>query len=111
MPINNNNPLTVVSRIRIIKEGTAIRVEAELNGYNKLFMFLGIMLVGMAVFFFLLFGFIIPKPDAGVFQRFIMPVLPLAPWPVLLPLMRNTQCPIKVFRPVIGCHTSQWIPA
>lgn len=90
MPMsNNNNPLLAVSKIRITKEANAIRIQAELNGYNTIYKIIGIMLVGMAALFLVLFGFVIKKPDAGVFQRFIIPLLPLAPWPILLPLMKQ----------------------
>ncbi len=86
-PINNNDPINAISRIQIECKGEEVTVRAELKGFDKLFKIISFMLIAMAVFFVALFGFIIPMPGKSVMFRILLPILPLALWPVVIPMM------------------------
>ncbi len=89
MPNRNNDPLMAVSHISIEIREREINVNAALSGYDILFRILAIMLAGMAVTFVILSGFILKNTWQSPVLRFIIPALPLAPWPILLPLMKR----------------------
>ena len=88
-PNRNNDPLEAVSHISIEIRASEITVNADLKGFDMLFRILAIMIISMALIFFILFGFIIEIPAKSRFLRYTIALLPLAPWPILLPLMKN----------------------
>jgi len=85
MQSSRQNPLVGASKVVVRSRRREVVIEADFGAVRRMIRTLGVFLIGMALFFFVLFGFVIP-PD-GPIMRFVVPVLPLAPWPVLLPSM------------------------
>jgi hypothetical protein len=85
MRSSRQNPLVGASKVVVRSRDREVAIEAEFGALRRLIRSLGVFLFGMAVCLFVLFAFVIPPDD--VYVRFVVPVLPLAPWLVLLPLM------------------------
>ena len=82
----NQNPLMAISEISICKTGNELSVRAELGGLRRLIKCLCIFILGMAVFFLVLFGVLFAGQEQQ--ERIVyMSLLPLAPWPLIIPLM------------------------
>ena len=84
---NRSNSITGVSKFSATVHGETLSVKADLSGYKRLFTFLGIMILGLAVLFIVLFGIIVRPGNKTFVETVILAVLPLCPWPILLPLM------------------------
>ena len=85
MHSSRQNPLVGASKVVVRSHRREIVIEADFGAVRLLVRTLGVCILGMAVFFYVLFGFVI-CPD-NVYVRFVVPALPFAPWPVLLPWM------------------------
>jgi hypothetical protein len=85
MRSSRQNPLVGASKVTIRGLGREVAIEADFGAVRRLIRALGVFLVGLAIFFFVLFGFVFPPENRAL--RFVMPLLPLAPWPFLLPWM------------------------
>jgi hypothetical protein len=85
MNSSKQNPLVGASKVHVKGRSGRLTVEAEFGAVRRLMRFLGWMLVGMAGLFFVLFGFVFPAENPVM--RFVVPLAPLAPWPILLPVM------------------------
>lgn len=82
---SGQNSLVGASKVTIITIGREVTIEAEFGGVRRLIGGICVLILGLAVFFFVLFGFVIPVEKPAM--RFILPLCPLAPWPILLPWM------------------------
>jgi hypothetical protein len=85
MRSSHQNPLVGASKVTIRSLGREVAIEADFGAVGRLIRTLGIVIFSMAILFLVLFGFVIPCPHPVL--RYILPVLPLAPWPFLLPWM------------------------
>jgi hypothetical protein len=79
--INSRIPLSGVSRIVLTGSSSRLELEAEWGGIKAMGVFLVALILGMAVLFLILFGFLFG------WERGLQSTAPLAPWPVLIPLM------------------------
>lgn len=79
------SPLRGISAIHLRASAGTLSATADLSSCRRMFLVLGMMLVGMAVFLLVLFN-TIPIHRRGPYYWW-MPAAPLAPWPVLLPAM------------------------
>ena len=83
------SPLGGYSFLKVVYdyERKILEVQASFDERSALIKFLVLFLLGMAIFFELLFGFVILREEQRFFSRYIVPVLPLLPWLVILPLL------------------------
>jgi hypothetical protein len=79
------NPLVGASKVAIRSLGREVAIEADFGALRRLIRTLGVVIFAMAILFFVLFGFMLPMPHPVM--RFLVPILPMAPWLVLLPWM------------------------
>lgn len=85
MSSSSQNPLVGASKVTIRSLGREVAIEADFGAVRRLIRTLGIVIISMAILFLVLFGFVIPLQHPVL--RYVLPVLPLAPWPFLLPWM------------------------
>jgi hypothetical protein len=85
MHSSRQNPLVGASKVAVRSWGREVAIEADFGAVRRMIRALGVFFIGMTIFLFVLFGFVIPSENMVV--RFVVPLLPLAPWPVLLPWM------------------------
>jgi hypothetical protein len=85
MSSSRQNPLVGASKVTIRSLGREVAIEADFGAVRRLIRTLGIVIFSMAILFLVLTGFVIPIELPVL--RYILPVLPLAPWPFLLPWM------------------------
>jgi hypothetical protein len=85
MSSSQQNPLVGASKVTIRSLGREVTIEADFAAVRQLIRTLGVVIFSMAILFLVLFGFVIPIEPPVL--RYILPVLPLAPWPFLLPWM------------------------
>lgn len=79
-----DNPLRGISAISLSLSGGSLAIEAEFGIIGKTMKYLVVFILGMALFFLILFG-IIFRNDSDF--HWWLSVLPFAPWPVLIPLI------------------------
>jgi len=84
---SRQNPLVGISRIRIRGSSGNLSLEADFEGIRKLIKFLVFFIVGMAVFFVVLFGILFSKQGQPVTKIILISLAPFIPWPVIIPLM------------------------
>ena len=84
---SKQNPLVGASRVVVRAESGRLAIHAEFDAVRRLIRTVGLVILGMAVLFLVLFGFVLPVENPIV--RFVVPVLPFAGWPFLLPWMRR----------------------
>ncbi len=87
MHSSRQNPLVGASKVVVRSHRREVAIEADFGAVRRLIRTLGFFFVGMGVCFFVLFGFVIHSDNPTLVTRFVLPLLPLAPWPVLLPWM------------------------
>ena len=85
MTSSRQNPLVGASKVVVRSHRREVAIEADFGGVRRLIRTLGFIICSMAILFLVLFGFVIPIEPPVL--RYIVPVLPLAPWPFLLPWM------------------------
>lgn len=83
---SRESPLVGISRLHLSVEGGSLRANAEFGAVRRLLRFTGWFIVGLAVFLLALFGFLFR--DREDFSLWLI-VLPFAPWPLLLPVLRR----------------------
>lgn len=83
MNSSRDNPLRGISNGEIYISAGNINFRGEMNCIRKFRMFLIAFIAGMAILFFVLFGFIL-KDKVGSKAKYIAPA-PFAPWIVLIP--------------------------
>ena len=84
---SRQNPLVGISRICIRGTSGNISIEAEFGGIRKLTKYLVVFIVGMAIFFVVLFGILLPKQGQPLNKTIFISLGPFVPWPVIIPLM------------------------
>ena len=84
---SRQNPLVGISRICIRGGSGNISIEAEFGGIRNLTKYLVVFIVGMAIFFVVLFGILFSKQGQPLNKIILMSVAPFVPWPVLIPLI------------------------
>jgi hypothetical protein len=87
MNSSRENALVGASRVVVRVERGQVTVEAEFAAVRRLIRGVGVLVGGLAIFFLVLFGFIVPVKESDTFVRFVMPILPVALWPIVLPWM------------------------
>jgi hypothetical protein len=87
MSSSRQNPLVGASQVTIRSLGRELAIEADFAAVGRLVRTLGVVIFSMAIVFLVLFGFVIPSEHPVL--RYILPVLPLAPWLFLLPWMNR----------------------
>lgn len=80
----NQDPIIGVSRISIGATSSQISIEAEFGSIKKAMLYLSILIIGLALFFLVLFGMTFKGQDSWIVW---MAILPLAPWIAIGPLM------------------------
>jgi hypothetical protein len=85
MQSSRQNPLVGASNVVVSSRRREVIVEADFGAVRRLIRTLGVVIFAMAILFFVMFAFVV-RPE-NWFVRFVVPVLPLAPWPILLPWM------------------------
>jgi hypothetical protein len=85
MTSSRQNPLVGASKVVVRGLGREVTIEADFAAIRRLIRILAVVIFGMAILFCVLFGFVVPFEHPVL--RFILPVLPLAPWLFLLPWM------------------------
>jgi hypothetical protein len=84
---SRQDPLVGISKIRISKSSGSLSVEAQFDSIRRLIKYLAIFIVGMGVFFVILFGILFTRQGQSMGIIVLISLAPLAPWPVLLPLI------------------------
>ena len=84
---SRQNPLVGISRIRVLKSNGSLSVEAQFDSIRKLIKYIAVFIVGMGVFFVILFGILFTRQGQPMGTVVLISLAPLAPWPVLLPLI------------------------
>ena len=84
---SRQNPVVGISRICIRGTSGNISIEAEFGGIRKLTKYLVVFIVGMAIFFVVLFGILFSKQGQPLNKIILMSLAPFMPWPVLIPLI------------------------
>jgi hypothetical protein len=84
---SRQDPLVGISGIRISQSSGSLSVEAQFDSIRKLIKYLAIFIVGMGVFFVILFGILFTRQGQAMATVVLISLAPLAPWPVLLPLI------------------------
>lgn len=84
---SRQNPIVGISRICIRGTSGNITIEAEFGGIRKLTKYLVVFIVGMAIFFLVLFGILLPKQGQPLNKTILISLAPFIPWPVLIPLI------------------------
>ncbi len=84
---SRQNPLVGISRVCIRGTSGNISIEAEFGGIRKLTKYLVLFIVGMAIFFLVFFGIILPKQGQPADKIILISLAPFIPWPVIIPLM------------------------
>ncbi|MHC4394390.1 MAG: hypothetical protein ACYS1A_01925 [Planctomycetota bacterium] len=87
MWLKGQDPLVGISRISIRGTGSEISVEAKFGGITKNIKYLIIFLLGMAVFFLVVFGVMLHLQQQDVRMVLLIALGPLVPWPIVIPLM------------------------
>ena len=84
---SRQDPLVGISKIRIFKSSGSLSVEAQFDSIRRLIKYLAVFIVGMAVFFVILLGIVFTRQGQPLSIILLISLAPLAPWPVLLPLI------------------------
>jgi len=84
---SRQNPLVGISRIRIFQSRGSLSVEAEFESIRKLIKYIAVFIVGMGVFFVILFGILFTRQGQPMSRIVLISLAPLAPWPILLPVI------------------------
>jgi len=84
---SRRNPLVGISTIRIFKSSGSLSVEAQFGSIRKLLRYIALFIVGMGVFFLVLFAISFTRQGQPLGRIVLISLAPLAPWPVLLPLI------------------------
>ncbi|UCC23478.1 MAG: hypothetical protein JSW23_05345 [Planctomycetota bacterium] len=84
---SRQNPIVGISRIRIRGTSGNLSIEAEFGGIRQLTKYLALFIVGMAIFFLVLLGILLPKQGQPLNKTILISLGPFVPWPVLIPLI------------------------
>jgi hypothetical protein len=88
MNSTRESPLTGASRVRIVHRHGEFQLEAELGGARKMCRFVALfppaLGLGLAAFFAVLFGVIIPEASPWTA---LIPLLAVSPWPLIAPIL------------------------
>jgi hypothetical protein len=84
---SRQNPLVGISKIRISQSSGSLSVEAQFDSIRRLIKYLAVFIVGMGIFFLVLFAILFTRQGQPVSIVVLISLAPLAPWPVLLPLI------------------------
>jgi len=84
---SRQNPLVGISRVCIRGTSGNISVEAEFGGIRMLTKYLVLFIVGMAIFFLVVFGIMFSKQGQPLNKIILLSLAPFIPWPVLIPIM------------------------
>ena len=84
----NPNPIRMISSAHISFGNGEITLRAELNNIKKIFLYLCLFIIGMAVFFIVTFGIVfVLKQHQPINKIVFLSLAPLAPWPFIIPIM------------------------
>jgi hypothetical protein len=84
----NRHPLNGVSKACVCGGDGKITLKAEFGGVTKMIKYLILFILGMAVFFLVVFGLLFGLQQGQPVRKiFLMSLAPFAPWPVIIPLM------------------------
>ena len=82
------DPMVGVSKACISAADGGLSIKAELGGVTKAVKYLILFILGMAVFFILVFGFLFSARQGQPINKIILTsIAPFIPWPVIIPLM------------------------
>ena len=84
---SRQNPLVGISRVCIRRTSGELSIEAEFGGIRKLTKYLVFFIVGMAIFFLVVFGIIFSRQGQPANKIILIALAPFIPWPVIIPLM------------------------
>jgi hypothetical protein len=84
---SRQDPLVGISKIRIYRANGSLSVEAQFDSIRKLIRYIAVFIVVMGVFFVILFGILFTRQGKPMGTVVLISLAPLAPWPVLLPLI------------------------
>ncbi|MHC4665025.1 MAG: hypothetical protein ACYS9T_03585 [Planctomycetota bacterium] len=84
---SRQNPLVGISQIRILQSTGSLSVEAQFDSVRKLLKYIAVFIVGMGIFFVVLFAVLFTRQGQPLRIIVLISLAPLAPWPVLLPLI------------------------
>ncbi|MHC4618630.1 MAG: hypothetical protein ACYTEQ_12860 [Planctomycetota bacterium] len=84
---SRQDPLVGISRIRIFQSSGGLSVEAQFDSIRKLIKYIAVFIVVMGVFFVVLFAVLFARQGQPLGIIVLISLAPLAPWPVLLPLI------------------------
>jgi len=84
---SRQNPLVGISRVCIRGTSGNLSIEAEFGGIRRLTKYLVLFIVGMAIFFLVFFGIILPKQGQPADKIILISLAPFIPWSVIIPLM------------------------
>lgn len=82
---SRQNPLVALSSVTIHATGGSLSIEADFGAIKTLTRYLTYFILGMAIFFFVLFGLLFY--EQGQPARLLIPLAPFAPWPILIPVL------------------------
>ena len=80
------DPLIGISKVSVSGTNNELSIKAQFGGIKKAVLFLILFIIGMSIFFLVVFGMTLNKEGASTY-RFLLPLAPLIPWPVIIPLM------------------------
>jgi len=81
-----NNPLIGISKVNIRVENSTVSLKAELGNITKVIIFLIAFIVVLALLTVIIFAIVFAGKENGP-NVILLSLLPLAPWPVLAPLI------------------------
>ena len=84
---SRQNPLVGISSVCIRGKSGNLSVEADFGGNRRLIKYLVLFIVGMAIFFLVFFGIILPKQGQSTGKIILISLSPFIPWPVIIPLI------------------------
>lgn len=80
-------PLVGISKVSIRGAGSNLSIEAEFGGIRKAVVCMSLFILGLAVFFLIVFGIVFSLQGLPFSRIIMIALVPLAPWPVLIPII------------------------
>lgn len=81
------DPLVGVSKANIRGTGSNLSIEAEFGEIKKTMKYMVLFILGMAVFFLVVFGIVFSMQGQPANKIILIALAPFAPWPIIIPLM------------------------
>lgn len=80
-------PLVGISKVSIRGAAGNLSIEAEFGGIRKVVAYMALFILGLAVFFLIVFGIVFSLQGMPLSKIIVIALAPLAPWPVLIPII------------------------